>query len=100
MAIDNRVFHRCNVCGRIKSSTEFHRYKNGGLLRYCIICERKKIKNKVPNTSTKTEKRCAYCGTMKRIDDFYKAKANADGRETICRECRNQKKKLAYANRK
>lgn len=32
-------------------------------------------------------KRCSFCGVVKPLDDFHRARKRGDGRQTVCREC-------------
>jgi hypothetical protein len=37
--------------------------------------------------TTKTEKTCTKCQTVKPLEDFYRAKRNRDGRKSWCKSC-------------
>lgn len=49
---------------------------------------------------SRTEKRCGSCGALKRLEDFSRRKASADGHDRECRPCRSRAKAAAYQGRR
>lgn len=113
---------KCNTCGKTKPISEFHRkaYNKDGYNGQCKFCKAKYASEwKLGNSITHKEqpkidviieaepvqfpeektKRCGVCGSEKPLSEFTRNKDYAQGRDWMCRQCKN-KRQVAYRTRK
>lgn len=87
---------RCNKCFEYREISEYQRDKRNsdGLQGICSPCknldkQKRRIEREAKSDYIiKTEKTCNKCNTLKKIDEFFTDKAMADGKGSICKECK------------
>lgn len=85
---------RCPSCKMTKPTTSEFWYigEDGQISSYCILCTRKKRRDRRQRVKTLAkeipiEKRCPKCGITKPADSFPKNSTETDGLHTWCRTC-------------
>ena len=102
--MDYREFRECNTCKENKL-LDIENYRNfgSGYKNRCIMCDLKSCEtivklrediNTVISDTTETAT-CSKCKNVVAIDDFYKNKANPNGRESQCKNCSAKRKNMA-----
>lgn len=96
MALDSINERRCIGCNEVKPLIRFHRnsHNKHGREYRCAICInnaaalRRHIQQQQRLAATDpTMKKCRNCATLKKLTDFYRNKANANGHSTQCKTC-------------
>lgn len=89
---------RCTQCGALKNETEFWRERKGGiaLRARCIECckgdPRDHSQDEQPLGKT-----CSACGKWKPLSAFHKHRICRYGVESICKQCKFEKRKARDA---
>lgn len=102
---------RCSICRSLKPFSEFSPCKTGkhGLYNYCKECRNNRLREAHPDRKKIDEKKsrrdglkklglktCTSCGDIKPLEDFYGDPRHTDGKQTLCKECFNQKGDANY----
>lgn len=80
---------KCGKCGKIKPVSEFDFSRDYGYQSYCKECKKERY-YKQPKYEPKQvgTRICTQCKKEKDINEFCIVKANKEGRDTICRNCK------------
>jgi hypothetical protein len=100
---------KCSRCKKVKDSSEFgiRASSKDGLDSRCLQCNREcaklsrdknKAKGKIINAVSVTNKLCPTCRIEKSTDCFGTNPSSKDGLRNECKECRNTKTRIRYAN--
>jgi hypothetical protein len=84
----------CNLCGTLKSTTEFHKDKRAfdGLQSKCNSCMKNYTKDN-KNIVSVEEKVCYSCNILKKSCEFISDKTKKDGLCHLCKTCYSNKRK-------
>lgn len=89
----------CTKCGEVKPADQFYRRaaSRDGLSYFCRACHQSYYKGKRPRESFVPlpggEKRCRACEQMVKAEDFYSHRFNADGLQSRCKACCQERAK-------
>jgi hypothetical protein len=101
--MDYREFRECNTCKENKL-LDIENYRNfgSGYKNRCIMCDLKscetivKLREDINTVISDTTDTATFskCKNVVAIDDFYKNKANPNGRESQCKNCSAKRKNM------